>query len=255
MPSFTSPDGHEISYRVLGEGKPLLLVHGWMVSGAIWDPITDALQQAGYQLFIPDQRGAGDSAKPDSGYGIEQYAADVEALAQAASLDRFDMIGHSMGGQIAQVAAAELGDRVGQLVLLCSVPAAGMPLPDEAAQLFRTSAGNREAQATILNMACKQLDEQGLETILGVAESVAAPCIEQSFDAWTGGGFADRLGKISAQTHVYGTDDPFLTPETLNKMVVEPIPNAKFHHQPGPGHYPQVETPRETGERLRVILS
>ena len=255
MPHFTSSDGHRIHYRVLGEGKPVVLVHGWMVGGAVWDPVLDALTGAGLQLFIPDQRGTGESDKPETGYGIEDYAADVAALAQAAGLDRFALVGHSMGGQIAQVAAAELGDAIEQLVLLCTVPAAGMPLPPDAAGLFRGSAGNPDAQRTILGLACKQLSDSGLEAILATAAGVAPACHEQSFDSWTGGGFADRLGRITARTHVYGTDDPFLTPETLDAMVVKLISGAQFVHQPGPGHYPQVETPRETGARLADLLS
>jgi len=254
MPHFESNDGHRIHYRVHGVGKPVVLVHGWMVGGAVWDPVVDTLASAGMQLYIPDQRGAGESAKPESGYGLEQYAADIASLVRAAGLERISLIGHSMGGQIAQVAAAELGAAVDKLLLVCSVPAGGMPLPPEAAALFRNSAGNPEAQSAILGMACKTLDDAGLQTILSTAATVAPQCVEQSFDAWTTGGFADRLGRIQAKTIVYGTDDPFLTPETLDATVVKLIPGAVFVHQSGPGHYPQVETPRETGPKLAGLM-
>ncbi|EDM74023.1 hydrolase, alpha/beta fold family protein [Plesiocystis pacifica SIR-1] len=254
MATFKSSDGLDISYRVIGDGDPVVLLHGWMVGGAVWDRVTDALTGAGLKLYIPDQRGAGESAKPERGYDIEQYVADAIALADAAGLERFALVGHSMGGQIAQVVAAELGDRVSRMVLLCPVPAAGMPLPDEAAALFRNSGGNTEAQTTILNMACKQLDEDALAFCLATAATVSTPCVEQAFDAWTGENFADRLGRVTAKTTVYGTDDPFLTPEILNAAVVELIANADFHHQPGPGHYPQVETPADTGAKLAELL-
>ncbi len=254
MPQFQTSDGLNLSYRVLGSGAPVILLHGWSVDGSLWNSVTEALTTVGLQLIIPDQRGAGSSDKPDSGYGIEQYAADVGALADALELDRFALMGHSMGGQIAQVAAADLGERVEKLALVCPVPAAGFPLPPEAMALFRGSAGNPEMQTTIFGMSTKQLDDAGLAAMLEMASTVCAPCVEQSLDAWTKGGFGDRPGKISAETVVVGTDDPFLTPEILDQTVVQPIPGARFVHLPGPGHYPQIEAPAQLGAILAGLF-
>lgn len=256
MPSYTNSGGLNLSYRVLGEGQPVVLVHGWMVGGAIFDPIVDALTGAGLQLIIPDQRGVAESAQPPTGYTLDMYARDLLGLVDAAGLRSFKLLGHSMGGQIAQLAASSLGERVETMVLLCSVPAAGVPLPDELCKLFRTCAGNVEAQTAILNMACKQLDDAGLRTILATAATVFPNCIAESFDAWTGGGFQDRLGEITCKkTWVVGTDDPFLSPDVLRAMVVEPIANAEFVHIPGPGHYPQIEATQTTAAKLIELLA
>jgi non-heme chloroperoxidase len=254
MPSFTSPDGLTLHYRELGKGDPVVLVHGWMVGGAVWDPVVGALVESGKRLIIPDQRGTGSSDKPPSGYSLEHYAADLRALVDAAQLERFDLIGHSMGGQIAQLGAIALGERVRSMILVCPVPASGIPLPDELVGLFRNSGGDPEAQTAIFNMATKQLDEAGLRALLATAATVSKECIEQSFDAWTAGGFADRLGKIVSKTYVLGTDDPFLPPEFLQQAVVDPIPNAEFVHLRGPGHYPANEAPEATAARLVELL-
>ena len=254
MPSFTTADGQNIHYRVLGQGEPVVLVHGWMMSGAVWDPIVDALVEAGKQLIIPDQRGTGSSGKPAQGYTLEQYASDLIALVDAAGLDRFKLVGHSMGGQIAQLAAAQLGDRVESMTLVCTVPASGIPLPPEAQALFRSSGGNPEAQAAILGMACKLLDDDGRRSLLGDAATVSNVCIAQAFDSWMTGGFADGLSAITCKTYVLGTDDPFLPPEFLKQAVVEPIANAEFVYLPGPGHYPATESPTATAAKLRELL-
>ncbi|PRQ10135.1 alpha/beta fold hydrolase [Enhygromyxa salina] len=255
MPSYTTPDGLNISYRVVGEGEPVVLVHGWMVGGAIFDAITPALVGAGKQVIIPDQRGVGDSAQPPTGYTLDLYARDLIELVNAAGLKRFKLLGHSMGGQIAQLVAAALGDRVQTMVLLCSVPAAGVPLPDEMRQMFRSSGGNPEAQTKILQTACKQLDDAGLATILATAATVFPNCVAESFDAWTGGGFEKRLAEITCEkTYVIGTDDPFLPREVLEPMVVQPIENAEFVYMPGPGHYPQIEATQATAAKLVELL-
>jgi non-heme chloroperoxidase len=257
MPSFTTLDGLNISYRVYGEGQPVVLVNGWMVGGAIFNPIVDALTGAGMQLIVPDQRGVADSAQPPLGYTLSNYSTDLIALIETAGLKRFKLVGHSMGGQIAQRAAIDLGDRVQTMVLLCTVPAAGMPsFPPELRTLFRTCGGNPEAQTKILKMACKQLDDAGLRHILATAATVFPNCIADAFEAWVGGGFEDRLGEIKCpETVVIGTDDPFLPPEYLKAAVVNLIPNAEFVHIPGPGHYPQVEAPAVTAAKLIELLA
>ena len=255
MPSYTTIDGLNIAYRTFGSGRPLVLVHGWMVSGAVFDPIIEALAGAGFELFIPDQRGTGDSAQPPYDYTLANYTRDLLGLIEAVGLKKFDMLGHSMGGQIAQLAAIELGDRVENLVLMCSVPAVGVPLPDELRLLFRTCGNKPEAKKQILGMACKQLDDAGLEHIMKTSATCTPMCIAEGFEAWTAGGFQDQLGKISAaKTWVIGTDDPFLPPEVLEPNIVEPIANAEFVHVPGPGHYPQVEAPDVTSAKLIELL-
>ena len=256
MPSYTTLDGLNIAYRVIGEGKPLVLVHGWMVSGSVFDPIVDALTGAGYQLIIPDQRGTGESAQPMfESYSLDHYTRDLVELVDVAGLREVSLLGHSMGGQIAQLAAIALGERVQTMVLMCPVPAAGVPLPDELRTLFRTCGNKPDAKKQILGMACKQLDEAGLEHIMTSSATCSAIAISESFESWTAGGFADKLGQIKAgKTYVIGTDDPFLPPEVLTKAVVEPIANAEFVHIPGPGHYPQVEDAATTAAKLIELL-
>ncbi|RKH67476.1 alpha/beta fold hydrolase [Corallococcus llansteffanensis] len=256
MHKTTATDGTTLHYRVLGDGpRSVVLVHGWMMSGAVWDAMLEKLDLTGLRVVVPDHRGTGSSGRPSSGYSLEQYAKDVLAVADHAGAKRFTLVGHSMGGQIAKWVASEVPARVAGLVLLNSVPASGLPLPPDAAGLFRTSAGDREKQKTILGLACKQLSPESLEGMLKDAAGVSKEAIEQCFDAWTAGGFAHRLAAITAPTLVVATDDPFLPPLFLKQAVVAPIQNARLTHLPGPGHYPQVERPAETAALLSAFLA
>ena len=66
MPTAVSNDQTSIHYRVLGDGpRDVLLVHGWMVSGAVYDDLVEKMDLSGLRLVIPDLRGTGGSAKPD----------------------------------------------------------------------------------------------------------------------------------------------------------------------------------------------
>ncbi|NNB87884.1 alpha/beta hydrolase [Corallococcus exiguus] len=256
MPTTNATDGTPLHYRVLGDGpRDVVLVHGWMVSGAVWDAMLEQLDRTGLRIIVPDHRGTGQSGRPTSGYTLAQYAKDVLTVADHAGAKSFALVGHSMGGQIAQWVAAEAPSRVTGLVLANSVPASGLPLPPDAAGLFRGSAGDREKQKTILGLACKQLSPESLEALLKDSGAVSKDAIEQCFDSWTTGGFADRLSAITAPTLVVATDDPFLPPVFLKQAVVGLIRNARLAHLPGPGHYPQVERPAETAALLASFLA
>ena len=164
-------------------------------------------------------------------------------------------MGHSIGGQIAQWVASSAPDRVSGLVLVNTVPASGMQLPPEAVGLFRTSGGDRQKIATILSHACKHLPEPALNRLLDDAVTISPACMQESFDAWTGASFTDRLKGLAVPTLVLGTDDPFLPLPFLRQAVVSVISGARLAVLPGPGHYPLVERRRETAAILQAFLA
>ena len=107
MPTIESADGVKIAYRVSGSGaRTVLLLHGWMVSGAVFDDLLEQLDATGVKFVVPDHRGSGGSDRPASGYELEHFARDVLAIAAQESQGPVVIIGHSMGGQLAKWIAA-----------------------------------------------------------------------------------------------------------------------------------------------------
>jgi len=255
MMRVTTEDGAELSVRIKGDGPiDVLLVHGWMTSGFVFDRLLERL--GGHiRAVIPDQRGTGFSDHPPEGYTIEQLAADAWRVADEAGLERPTIVGHSMGGQIAQVMAASRPDDVGKLALLCPVPASGLQLPDDAMGLFSTSTGNESQLGTILDLACLKLRPEDRARMVEGASTIEENCLVGTLNAWTAGGFADRLADITAETLVIATDDPFLPTEFLREAVVDAIPNARLEMIKGAGHYVQVESPEETAAALNGFIS
>lgn len=239
-------DGVEISYRIVGSGdRDVLLLHGWMIAGAVYDWLIDEFDHNRWRLIVPDFRGAGTSSDADS-YQLDDYLEDLEAVVDDVGVTKARVVGHSMGGQIAQLFAAEHPEFVEQLVLLNPVPLSGMELPNEAHELFVNSGQDRDSQAKILKMACIELTEEAQQTLLDQAGEISEECIRASYHAWTDGADVDRLSQLQAPTLVVGSGDPFLPPELLESEVVGPIKNARFTRVKGAGHYVQVENSEET---------
>ncbi len=246
-----SSENVEIEVRVFeGQGPSVVLVHGWMMSGHVWDPLIERLQARGVRVVVPDLRGCGESGRSQTEYTLDRFAEDVSAVIHAHGGDRPLLVGHSMGGQIAQLVAARDGEQLGGLALLNSVPLAGLPLPADAAGLFRSASGSRSVQGTILNLACTSLTPDEHTRLLDVAATVDDRCVAEALEAWMAGGNVSELARIRVPTLVVATDDPFLPPAFLQQAIVDPIARANLVHLPGAGHYPAAERPGETAAVL-----
>lgn len=257
MTAATAQDGSRLAYQVHGTGtRAVVLVHGWAMAGAVWDELLAHVSLEGLRVVVPDLRGAGASDKPPTGYSIGRYGEDVLAVADHAGLKgSFTVVGHSMGGLIAQWLAATEPRRVASMMLVNPVPARGLNVPHEAAALFSGAGGKAEAMGQVLDMSCRMLPPRARERLVRLAVEVGPGAVAESFDAWTRAHFEDKLAGVTCPALVMATDDPFLTPSLLREAVVRKIRGARQAYLPGPGHYPQVEKPRETAALVEAFLA
>src|ERR1700693_836837 len=133
--------GLRFHYVEWGEaGAPVIvLLHGMSAMSRIWDPLGQALM-ARYRVIALDQRGHGDTSWPqEHAYSTDDYVGDVEALVEAWGVDRFALIGLSMGGMNAMAYAARHQERLTHLVPIDIPPAVN---PDKRPNLA-------QAQATV----------------------------------------------------------------------------------------------------------
>ena len=101
-------------FRVLareGQGAPIVFLHGLTATAEAWRPTIERLPVPAPPVFAFDQRGHGHSPKPASGYAVRDYVNDLLAVCAALSLERPHLVGHSMGGRVAIVAAARYPSR------------------------------------------------------------------------------------------------------------------------------------------------
>ena len=118
---FLELDGAWVRYNVIGGGPPVVLVHGWLSSSRIWEPLARRLAQR-FTVYSLDLVGFGESDKPASGYGVRNGSRLLYAFCAHFGLTRASVIGHDLGANMVVKLAADHPDLVGRVVLV-SAPA------------------------------------------------------------------------------------------------------------------------------------
>jgi non-heme chloroperoxidase len=113
----------EIYYEAHGVGPPVVLIHGYPLSGRAWDKQLPVLLEAGYRVITYDRRGFGKSSQPVVGYDYDTFAADLHALLEHLDLRGTVLVGHSMGtGEVTRYLSRYGSARVAKGVLVSPIP-------------------------------------------------------------------------------------------------------------------------------------
>src|SRR5688500_7400843 len=112
----------ELHYQDLGEGQPVVLVHGWPLSHRMWESQINALTAAGHRVVAYDRRGFGESGRPAGGYDYDTFASDLNDLMTHLDLKDAALAGFSMGGgEVARYIGRYGSARVSKAMLLGAI--------------------------------------------------------------------------------------------------------------------------------------
>lgn len=115
--------GIELHYEDHGSGQPVVLIHGYPLSGASWEKQVPALLEAGYRIITYDRRGFGKSSQPATGYNYDVFAEDLHKLVTQLKLEDFILVGFSMrGGEVARYFGKYGSKGVSKAVIISGVP-------------------------------------------------------------------------------------------------------------------------------------
>jgi pimeloyl-ACP methyl ester carboxylesterase len=266
----TDVNGVGIEYEVTGEGRSVIMLHGFPDSGRLWRHQVRALADAGFRVIVPDLRGYGRSDKPAEveAYAMRLLVGDVLAVMGDAGADRAHIVGHDWGAGVAWVLAAVAADRVDHLVAL----SVGHP-------------------ATIRSAGLEQHQKSWYMLLFlfpGVAEEWLAGDDWSNFRAWAqhpdaDGVIADleatgslvpglnyyranvrpesfirsgaRLPRIQVPTMgVWSTRDLALTEAQMVNSAAHLDGPWRYERLEGPGHWMQLEAPSEVNSLLIDFL-
>ena len=240
-----------------GEGPAIVFHHGYTGSHDTWSPIVASLADT-YRCVAMDCRGAGDSAHPDDGYTLEQYALDVVGVADSLGIDRFTFVGHSMGGGIGFRLGLDHADRLDALVLVAPVPSGGVTAPPAMREAARTLWYARDAEELarqrIVGAARPELnDEVVVKSRVDRALSVSVGHFEGSWQSFAALNVTDRLAELTTPTlMVVGAADGLARPNLEDYLR---LPNATLQVFNRVGHFVPTDVPEAFAELLDDFMS
>jgi pimeloyl-ACP methyl ester carboxylesterase len=226
-----------IEYEVTGEGRPVVLLHGFPDSGRLWRHQVRTLADAGFKVIVPDMRGYGASDKPGdvAAYNMLFLVSDVGAVLEHAGVERAHVVGHDWGAAVAWVLASVAPERVDHLVAL----SVGHP------STFRSDGFVQHEKSWYMllfqfgGIAEHWLSDDDWANI--PPESYIAPPLElppvqaPTMGVWSSGDFALTEGQMTRSAgHVAG--------------------RWRYERLEGPGHWMQLEAPSDVNRLLVDFL-
>ena len=262
----------EIYYEDYGIGKPVVLIHGWPLSGRSWEYQVPALVEAGYRVITYDRRGFGKSSQPWEGYEYDTFTSDLHQLLEQLELQNVTLVGFSMGGgEVARYIGKYGTNRVEKAVFAGAVPpylykSANHPegvLDDVAIQEFEN--GVKSDRLAFLDEFTKGFFAAGDRTDLvskpfrlynrdiaaGASPKGTLDCIA----AFSKTDFRGDLAKINIPTLIiHGDSDATVPFEYSGKLTHEAIPNSKVTLIKGGPHGLNATHAKEFNEALLLFL-
>ncbi|MDE1150416.1 MAG: alpha/beta hydrolase [Azospirillaceae bacterium] len=246
-------NGIRIHVEEQGRGEPpLVFLHYWGGSSCTWRHVTAALAPS-HRTIALDHRGWGQSDAPAGGYGLADLADDAQGVIRALGLRHYVLVGHSMGGKVAQLLASRRPAGLVGLVLMAPSPPQPMALPDKARAMMACAYESRASvEATIDHvLTAKPLSPRDREQVIADSLRGAPPAKAAWPNATSLEDIRDVVGAIDVPTLVIaGEADRVDTVDLLRAELLPRIPQATLHVLPGTGHLSMLESP---GEVARLI--
>jgi pimeloyl-ACP methyl ester carboxylesterase len=257
MPAVTTDDGVALSYATAGQGPPdLLFMHGWAGSGRYFDATIAELDLTRLRAVTYDLRGHRESGPSPDGYTLDGIATDALAVADAAGLDRFVLVGFSMSAKFGQYVAATAPDRVVAQILIAGCPAGEIPLPSELTDDWLSREGDAVRMAQVPEpFMTRPVEPEVMERFGRDAATVGSAALAGTLDAAMIPSFTDRLASIAIPSLVIGgSGDPMFSPDALRDGVVAPLAGARLALIDC-GHEIPIEAPRELAGLIEAFLA
>lgn len=243
MASFLLP------HTLLGEGPhKVVAVHGWFADRSAYAPVLDDLDLGAFQYAVVDLRGYGEAKGAVGAFTTTEGAADVLDLADRLGWERFSLIGHSMGGSVAQRVLAAAPHRVRRLVGVSPVPAQGLRLPPEQWELFASAAQVPESRRTIIDITTGGVRPRAwLDRMVDRSLAVSDPKAFRAWlDSWAGEDFHTEVtGSAVPALTVTGALDPALSADLMRSTWLRSYVRGELAELSSAGHYAMDEVPLE----------
>ncbi len=251
-----------------GPGRPVVLIHGWPLSGESWKLQVPVFAAAGYRVITYDRRGFGRSDKPRTGYTYDTLTEDLHTLLTELDLTDVTLVGFSMGGgEVARYFTKYGAERLRSVVFASAVPPYLMKTPDnpdgplEADEAAKMTAGLTADEDAFYDRfttdffsvdGVLKVTEQQRQEALALAKQSAKTAALACMAAFANTDFRDDLTKVTVPALViHGDGDATVPFEGSGARIHAALPSSQLHVVAGAPHGVNVSHPEEWN---RVVL-
>jgi pimeloyl-ACP methyl ester carboxylesterase len=222
-----------VSYITIGEGKPLLILHGWGSKAENWSQVAQILSTKGYKSYIPDLPGFGESQKPDFAWGLGEYCSFINEFVKVLNLNNFNLLGHSFGGALAAKYVLKFPGKTNKLFL---VGAACIRERSFKKNLFRILKVLKVVPFA-KKFFYKFIAKSDYPQTEGIMREIYLKVIKEDLSG--------ELGKINIPTVIIWGKKDDITPLRQGKKINSKIKDSKLIVIPNQGHGLQLTAPEE----------
>lgn len=241
-------NGIRIHVEEQGDGDlALVFLHYWGGSSRTWRHVTAALAKA-YRTIATDHRGWGESDAPADGYALADLADDAEGVIRALDLRRYVLVGHSMGGKVAQLLASRRPKGLAGLVLVASAPPSPLALPAQARDMMAAAYRTRQTVETTIDQVLTARPLAPADRAQVIADSLrGAPQAKRAWPTSTSReDIREAVAAINVPTLIIaGEGDRVDTIDAVKTELLPRIPGAVLQVLPRTGHLSPLEAPAD----------
>jgi 3-oxoadipate enol-lactonase len=245
----------ELTFEQIGEGIPIILLHGYPLNRSIWQGVIPFLKDLS-AVILPDLRGHGNSPVPEGEYLMETMAADVTALMDKLKIEQAIIVGHSMGGYVSLALARYFPERMLGLGLIGTQAVPDTPERFQA-RMVTIQEIKKKGTGVVSNRMINRLTQE--RKIYEELERIIAGTTAQGLIG-TLQGIAKRedaipwLPSIMVPTLILSGKMDAVVPREKALEMANLIPHSWWIENPQGGHMPMMEDPQTTGIALRSLV-
>lgn len=245
----------ELSFEQIGEGIPIILLHGYPLNCSIWKGVVPFLQDIS-NVVLPDLRGHGNSPVPDGEYAMETMAGDVTALMDHLKIEKAIIAGHSMGGYVSLALARYFPERLLGLGLIGTQAIPDTPERSQARletiELIKLQGTGVVTDSMINRFTQERKLDKELERIIagtkaqGLIGTLQGIAKREDATPW--------LASITVPTLILSGKMDVIIPREKAQEMADLIPHSWWIEIPHAGHMPMMEDPQTSGIALRSLV-
>ena len=244
--TFIEINGIRIAQAVIGEGSPLLMLHGWGANiGLVW-PLAERLAPLGYRVYALDLPGFGGSDVPPVAWSVHDYVNLVIAYLDYHQLDKVYLFGHSFGGRLGLVLGAEYSERLFKMALADSAGVRGKSSISGQIRLKIFRLIQNGLQTIGMNAQADQLREWYTERYGSTDYKAAKGVMRETFVKVVNEDLLAYAARVKPSTLLFWGDQDADTPRWQGQLLEKTIPDAGLVVWEGAGHYSYLDRLADT---------